>query len=191
MAYNSWEPTLDGLEGNTMAQPRVFGHDALALTAAALQGALTVTNGGSSFEKSDIGDTVSQSGASAPSGGSGATFNITEVTGNAVTGVKLTSSATGGTGYAKDMVVTLAAATSGGSGCQITVSATGANIPNTGKRGAVVYNGKATTAQDITIVTEAGTEVEFKNVQPGTVVGQKAPMLATKLIEGTQCVAIY
>ena len=190
MAYNSWEPTLDGLEGNTMAQPRVFGHDALALTAATLQGALTVTNGGSGFDSSDIGDTVAQSGASAPSGGSGATFNITEVTGNAVTGVELTSSATGGTGYAAGMVITLAAATSGGSGCQITVSATGANIPNTGKRGAVIYSGK-NAAQDITIVTEAGTEVEFKNVQPGTVVGQKAPMLATKLIEGTQCVAIY
>ena len=31
--YNSWEPTLDGLEGNMMAQPRVFGHDAKGLTA--------------------------------------------------------------------------------------------------------------------------------------------------------------
>ena len=28
-----WEPTLDGLEGNMMAQPRVFGHDAKGLTA--------------------------------------------------------------------------------------------------------------------------------------------------------------
>lgn len=189
--YNEWEPVLGPVNGLMQQEPRVFGHDALALTAATLQGALTVTNGGSGFDSSDIGDTVAQSGASAPSGGSGATFNITEVTGGAVTGVELTSSATGGTGYAAGMVVTLAAATSGGSGCKITVSATGANIPNTGKRGAVVYNGKATTAQDITIVTEAGREVQFKSVQPGTVVGHKAPMLAKKLVTGTDCVAIY
>jgi len=94
-----WEPTLDGLEGNMMAQPRVFGHDAVALTA--------------------------------------------------------------GTGA----------------------------IANTGKRGAVIYNGGA--AQNITIVTEGGTEVIFKSVQPGTVVGDKTPMLATKLLVGTDCVAIY
>jgi len=94
-----WEPTLDGLEGNMMAQPRVFGHDAKALIA----------------------------GTDA--------------------------------------------------------------IANTGKRGAVIYNGGS--AQDIKIVTEAGTEVTFKSVQPGTVVGDKTPMLATKLLIGTDCVAIY
>ncbi len=66
----------------------------------------------------------------------------------------------------------------------------GADIPNTSDRGAVVYNGSSN-PQDITIVTEAGTEIEFKNVQPGTVVGNTTPMLATKLIEETQCVAIY
>ena len=100
MAYNSWEPTLDGLEGNTMAQPRVFGHDAVALTA----------------------------GTDA--------------------------------------------------------------IANTGRRGAVIYNG-STTAQNITIVTEAGNQVVFKQVQPGTVVGDKTPMLAIKLLVGVDCVAIY
>jgi len=97
--FNSWEPTLDGLEGNMMAQPRVFGHDAVALTA-----------------------------------GKGA-------------------------------------------------------IANTGKRGAVIYNGGS--AQSITITTEAGNDVVFKNVQPGTVVGDKTPILATKLKVGTDCVAIF
>ena len=90
---------MDGLQGNMMAQPRVFGHDAVALTA-------------------------------------------------------------------------------------------GTDIPNTSERGAVVYNG-STTPQDIKIVTEAGTDVEFKNVQPGTVVGNTTPMLAIKLLVGTDCVAIY
>lgn len=90
---------MDGLQGNTMAQPRVFGHDAVALTA-------------------------------------------------------------------------------------------GADIPNTSDRGAVVYNG-STTSQDITIITEAGTSVEFKQVPSGTVVGGHTPMLAIKLVVGADCVAIY
>tara|TARA_R110001592_G_C12540489_1_gene688783 strand:- start:188 stop:463 length:276 start_codon:yes stop_codon:yes gene_type:complete len=63
-------------------------------------------------------------------------------------------------------------------------------IANTSERGAVIYNGKST-AQDITIATEAGTTVIFKQVQPGTVVGDKTPMLATKLLVGTDCVAIF
>jgi len=91
---------MNGLQGNIMAQPRVFGHDAVALTA--------------------------------------------------------------GTGA----------------------------IANTSERGVVIYNGQEA-AQDITIVTEAGNQVIFKNVQPGTVVGDKTPMLATKLIVGVDCVAIY
>ena len=92
---------MNGLQGNIMAQPRVFGHDAVALTA--------------------------------------------------------------GTGA----------------------------IANTSERGVVIYNGRATEPQDITIVTEAGNQVIFKSVQPGTVVGDKTPMLATKLIVGVDCVAIY
>ncbi len=91
---------MDGLQGNMMAQPRVFGHDAVALTA--------------------------------------------------------------GTGA----------------------------IANTSERGVVIYNGNSS-AQDITITTEAGNDVVFKNVQPGTVVGDKTPMLDTKLKVGTDCVDIY
>jgi hypothetical protein len=90
---------MDGLQGNMMAQPRVFGHDAVALTA--------------------------------------------------------------GTGA----------------------------IANTSERGVVIYNGGS--EQNITITTEAGNDVVFKKVQSGTVVGDKTPMLATKLKVGTDCVAIY
>jgi hypothetical protein len=190
--YNSWEPTLDGLEGNMMAQPRVFGHDAVAIYpgGAIHASGFTISNGGSGFDSSDVGDTIAQTGASSPSGGTSASFNITQVTAGAVTGVELESAATGGSGFTAGMVITLAAATSGGSGCQVTVGATGTDIPNTGKRGAVVYNGKST-AQDIVIITEAGNQVQFKSCQPGTVVGHKAPMLAKTLVEGTDCVAIY
>ena len=90
---------MDGLQGNMMAQPRMFGHDAVALTAG------------------------------------------TEA------------------------------------------------IANTSERGVVIYNGGP--EQNITITTEAGNDVIFKKVQPGTVVGDKTPMLATKLLVGTDCVAIF
>ena len=202
--YNEWEPVLDPVNGLMQQEPRVFGHDAVAIYpgGAIHASGFTITNTGTGFDPSDVDDTIAQTGASSPSGGTGASFNITSVkiisgagTGGdpyvyGVDGVELTSAATGGSGFEAGMVITLAAASSGGSGCQVTVSATGTDIPNTGKRGAVVYNGKST-AQDITIVTEAGNQVEFKSCQPGTVVGHKAPMLAKKLVAGTDCVAIY
>jgi uncharacterized protein YbcV (DUF1398 family) len=94
---------MDGLQGNMMAQPRMFGHDAITLTA--------------------------------------------DATGNS-------------------------------------------RIPNTEDRGVVIYNGKSS-AQNIKIVAESGEEIEFKSVQPGTVVGNTTPMLAIKLLVGTECVAIY
>ena len=190
--YNEWEPVLDPVNGTMQQEPRVFGHDAVAIYpgGAIHASGFTITNGGSGFDSSDVGDTIAQTGASSPSGGISASFNITQITGDAVTGVELTSAATGGSGFTAGMVITLAAASSGGSGCQVTVSATGTNIPNTSKRGAVVYNGKSS-AQDIIIITEAGNQVQFKSCQPGTVVGHKAPMLAKTLVEGTDCVAIY
>ena len=69
------------------------------------------------------------------------------------------------------------------------IAGTGA-IANTSDRGVVIYNGSEE-KQDVTIVTEGGNTVVFKNVQPGTVVGDKTPMLATKLLVGVDCVAIY
>jgi len=63
-------------------------------------------------------------------------------------------------------------------------------IANTSDRGVVIYNGSEE-KQDVTIVTEGGNTVVFKSVQPGTVVGDKTPMLATKLLVGVDCVAIY
>ena len=189
--FNDWEPVLGPVAGIMQQEPRVFGHDAIGITAQGIHAnGFTITNGGSGFDSSDVGDTIAQSGASVPSGGTGVSFNITQVTGDAVTGLQLTSSLTGGTAYTAGMVITLAAASSGGSGCQITVSAFGSNIPNTRRRGAVIYNGKSS-AQDITITTEAGNDVEFKSVPSGTTLGDKSPVLATVLKTGTDCVAIY
>jgi hypothetical protein len=72
----------------------------------------------------------------------------------------------------------------------IVLTAGPGRIANTENRGVVIYNGKST-AQDIKIVAESGEEIEFKSVQPGTVVGNTTPMLAIELLVGTDCVAIY
>ena len=48
-----------------------------------------------------------------------------------------------------------------------------------------------TLEQSVEIITEAGTNVVFPKVQPGTVVGDKTPMLAKGVISGSNLVAIY
>jgi hypothetical protein len=73
------------------------------------------------------------------------------------------------------------------------VQADGITLPQVTTRGAVIYNGK-NAAQDITIITEAGSQIEFKQVQSGDVVGNKAPMLAMAVRNDdspTDLVAIY
>jgi len=143
---------MRGLEGNMMAQPRVFGHDAATVIAGAINvripaiEAVSISVVGSGYDQSDVGDTLGQSGATTPSGGTGA---------------------------------------------KLTVLADGLTLPGlaTDDRGAVIYNGNA--EQSVEIITEAGSNVVFPKVQPGTVVGDKAPMLAKGVISGSNLVAIY
>ena len=100
---------------------------------------------------------------------------------------------TAGSGYAPGNTITFSAATSGGSGGVASVQADGITLPNVTTRGAIIYNGK-NAAQDITIITEAGSQIEFKQVQSGDVVGSKTPMLAMAVRNDdtpTDLVAIY
>ena len=184
MAYNSWEPTLDGLEGNTMAQPRVFGHDAKAIVIGAINtsesdGGFTFV-GGTAFssDNKDVGKTMT-----AASGG--ATFVITSLTNEGpITGLVNTNP---GSGYAVGTTIALTGAT--GNGATFTV--TNVDIPNTQKRGCVVYSG-ANAEQTVSLITEAGgAAVDFKVCQPGTTVGDKSPILATRITAGENLVAIY
>ena len=175
-----------GLEGNTMAQPRVFGHDAKAIVIGAintseLDNGFTFV-GGTGFVAGDVGGVMT---AAAAAGTTAATFVITElIEGGAILGLRAVLL---GVGYTVGQTLAL----TGGTGNSATFTVTNIDIPNTQERGCVVYNGRATEPQDITIITEAGTTVEFKSCQPGTVVGHKAPMLAKKLVTGVDCVAIY
>mgnify|MGYP003136046494 FL=1 len=176
---------MNGLEGNFQAQPRVFGHDAKSIEESAVNtdaadgghSGLTSQGAGYTASQNPVATTVS------PAGGTGLTVNTTVDSGK----VTAFSIATAGKGYNVNDTVSISGGTQGS---LATFTITNVNIPFTEQRGAVIYNGNSS-AQDIEIVTEAGNSVDFKNVQPGTVVGDQAPMLAIRLVDGDNCVAIY
>ena len=176
--YNDWGPELGPVNGLMQQEPRVFGHDAAAVTPGALSlnlsdsRVLKVTTAGSSYDSSDVGDTLTQSSTSG--GGSGMQVNITQIDGTTLGAVTVI---TAGSGYAPGDTITFSAASSGGSGGVATVQSDGITLPNVTTRGAVIQNGK-NAEQDITIITEAGSHIEFKQLQSGDVVGSKTPMLA-------------
>ena len=174
--YNTFNER-PGLEGNTAAQPRVFGHDAIATTP---YWNFTISAGGSGYSSDSIGDTVTDAAT-------GIEANITSQDAGAVTGLTVI---TKGSGIIAGQELTLTGATPG-SGLKITISADSLSLINMPlHRGVVLYSGKAT-AQDVGLITESGRSVTFKNVQPGTVVGHKAPVLATELTSGDDIVAIF
>ena len=180
-----------------MAQPRVFGHDAAVVVAGEINTtipwyqAVEITAAGTGYAQSDVGDEVTQVGATVPSGGTGVEVEITSVTASGGVGSVKISPAHGGSSYDIGNVITLSSPPSGGSGLKIKVLANGLTLPGLSveDRGAVIYNGN--TAQSVKIVTEAGNAVTFPLVQPGTVVGDKTPMLAKGVISGSNLVAIY
>jgi|TARA_R100001440_G_scaffold46808_3_gene66575 hypothetical protein len=192
--FNDWEPKLGPVTGKLQEEPRVFGHDAKVVVPGALNlrlpdsRVLKVTTAGSGYDSSDVGDTLTQS--STGGSGTGMEVNITEINGTTLGAVTVI---TAGSGYVPGDTITFSAASSGGSGGKATVQADGITLPDVTTRGAVIYNGK-NAAQDITIITEGGSQIEFKQVQSGDVVGSKTPMLAMAVRNDdtpTDLVAIY
>ena len=174
--FNEWNE-LGGIEGNMMAEPRVFGHDAIAQTP---YWNFTISAGGTGYTSDSVGDTVTDTAT-------GIEANITSQSGGAVTGLTIINK---GSGISAGQELTLTGATPG-SGLKITISADSLSLVNMPlHRGVVLYSGKAT-AQDVGLVTESGRSIIFKSVQPGTVVGHKAPVLAIELTSGDDIVAIF
>ena len=165
-----------GLEGNTAAQPRVFGHDAIATTP---YWNFTISAGGTGYTSDSVGDTVTDAAT-------GIEANITSQNGGAVTGLTVI---TKGSGIIAGQELTLTGATPG-SGLKITILANSLSIATAESRGAMIYN-NSTAAQNIGIVTEAGTSVIFKNVPATEYVGYTHPILAIELTSGTDILAVY
>ena len=166
-----------GLKGNTAAQPRVFGHDAIATTP---YWNFTIKQGGSGYDATDVGDTLTGVGNVGVSG------NITAVAGSKVTGFTFISKGDAKVGE----TVILSPATSGGDGFQVVISADSLSNLTAESRGAMIYN-NSTAAQDIGITTEAGTSVVFKDVPATEYVGFTHPILAIELTSGTDILAVY
>ena len=173
--FNEWNE-LDGVEGNMMAEPRVFGHDAIAQTP---YWNFTISAGGTGYTSDSIGDTVTDAAT-------GIEANITSQNGGAVTGLTII---TKGSGIIAGQELTLTGATPG-SGLKITILANSLSIATAESRGAMIYNNK-TAAQDISIVTEAGTAVTFKSVPATEYVGFTHPILAIELTGGDDILAVY
>ena len=118
---------MRGLEGNMMAQPRVFGHDAAVVIAGAINEripaieAVNISVVGSGYDQSDVGDEVAQVGATVPSGGTGVEVEITSVTASGAVGSVKIADAHAGSGYDIGNVITLSSPPSGGSGLKIKV----------------------------------------------------------------------
>ena len=173
---------MDGLQGNMMAQPRVYGHDAKEIVIGAINTSESnngfTFDGGTNFVEGDIGEIMT-----AATGG--ATFLITElIDGGAILGLRNTNP---GAGYTPGISVALAGAVTG---TAASFTPTNIDIPNTQDRGCVVYNGNA--EQTVSLVTEAGgAAVDFKLCQPGTTVGDKSPILAKRITAGSNLLAVY
>lgn len=192
---------MRGLEGNMMAQPRVFGHDAAIIEAGAINKiipaiqAVEITAVGTGYALSEVGDILTQDGATAPAGGTGVEIKIASLvllsSNPDVYGVGSVTIHDSGDGYDIGNVITLVDSDGGGSGLKVKVLANGLTLPGLSveDRGAVIYNGNA--AQSVEVITEAGNAVTFPLVQPGTVVGDKVPILAKGVISGSNLIAVY
>ncbi len=196
---------MKGLEGNMMAQPRVFGHDAAIVITGAINTtipaiqAVEITAVGTGYALSEVGDELDQASV-APSGATGVKVKIASLTiisGAGTTpdpyvyGVGSVEISVAGAGYDIDDVITLNNSAGGGTGLKIKVLANGLTLPGLSveDRGAVIYNGNA--QQSVEIITETGKAVIFPLVQPGTVVGDKVPILAKGVISGSNLIAVY
>jgi len=167
---------MRGLEGNMMAQPRVFGHDVITTTP---YWNFTISAGGTGYTSDSVGDTVTDAAT-------GIQADIASQNGGAVTGLTII---TKGSGIIAGQELTLTGATPG-SGLKITILANSLSIATAESRGAMIYN-NSTAAQNIGIVTEAGTSVIFKNVPATEYVGYTHPILAIELTSGTDILAVY
>ena len=138
MAYNSWEPTLSGLEGNTMAQPRVFGHDAKAIVIGAIDN--SNPNIFTNFTAGTEGYATLTGLATTGGGGTGLTVNGLSV-GEIAPLVGNLTITTAGTGYSNGTSVVLTGGSGTGAKANVSVNAgviDAINISDLGSKGYVI-----------------------------------------------------
>ena len=173
---------MRGLEGNMMAQPRVFSHDAVAI----VQGAInkSESDGGvSALISGGTGYTTGTGVATTGGAGSGLTVNILAVDGGVITSFEV---AAVGSGYAVGNTITIS---TGGANATFTV--TNIDIPHTQERGCCIYVGAAAGLPTLNVTMESGNTVSFNYISAGTIL----PILITRVntagLAANDVIALY
>ena len=183
--YNQFDPKLAGLEGNMQAEPRIFAHDAATVVIGAVNNSdsnhgLKVTNFGIGYA---VNNTITLSSPGAGGAPNRAVVTVTAISGGGATGpVSNYTVTTVGSLYVDNEAFTQAATSGGGSAFAGNIS--NIDIPNTQRRGCCIYSG---TSQTVQVELESGNTVSFVGVNAGSFL----PILAKRLVTGTNIIALY
>tara|TARA_R100001443_G_scaffold65052_1_gene74407 strand:- start:4116 stop:4691 length:576 start_codon:yes stop_codon:yes gene_type:complete len=183
--FNQWEPTLDGVEGNFQAEPRVFVHDARNVVLGNVASLHSLSGGDSNSGFIDGTTYATTSSAS----GTGLTLKV-NASGGIVTGVEIIvaggqDTVAGTAAYVVGEVITIA---SPGAGANATLVVGSIDIPNTQKRGCCIYVG---VAGDIGVTLESGSSVIFKGVPAGSFLPVLAKRVNTTILATGDIIALY
>ena len=171
---------MRGLIGNTAAEPRVFGHDAVPVVIGAVNTTWPVDGGVSALISGGAGYTAGTGVATTSSGiGTGLTLDI-DVDGSVVTSFTVNAV---GSGYVVGETITI----SGGTGATFTI--TNIDIPNTHERGCVLLH-VANAGAAVSLIMESGNPINVR-VKGEDVVGHQCPLLVKRVTAGADLVAIY
>ena len=171
---------MRGLIGNTAAEPRVFGHDAVDIVIGAVNTTWSVDGGVSALTNGGSGYTTG-TGVVTTSSGSGTGLTVdTVVDGDIVTSFTVNAV---GSGYVVGETITI----SGGTGATFTI--TNIDIPNTEERGCVILHTSNNSAE-VGLIMESGNPITVR-VKAEDVVGHQCPLLVKRVTAGSNLVAIY
>jgi len=173
---------MRGLIGNTAAEPRVFGHDAVDIVIGAVNTTWSVDGGVSALTNGGSGYTAA-TGAATTSSGSGTGLTVdTVVDGGVVTSFTVNAV---GSGYVVGETITI----SGGGATDATFTVTNIDIPNTEERGCVILHTSQNSAQ-VSLIMESGNPITVR-VKAEDIVGHQCPLLIKRVTAGSDLVAIY
>lgn len=178
---------MRGLIGNTAAQPRVFGHDAVAVVIGAVNTSWPGDISGDG--KGGVSDLISGgtgytagTGVATTSSASGTGLTVdTVVSGGVVTSFTVNAV---GSGYVVGETITIAGGTT-----NATFTITNIDIPHTHERGCVLLH-VANASASVGLVMESGNAITVR-VKAEDIVGHQCPLLVKRVTSGSDLVAVY
>lgn len=178
---------MRGLIGNTAAQPRVFGHDAVAVVIGAVNTSWPGDISGDG--KGGVSDLISGgtgytagTGVATTSSASGTGLTVdTVVSGGVVTSFTVNAV---GSGYVVGETITITGGTT-----NATFTITNIDIPHTHERGCVLLH-VANASASVGLVMESGNSITVR-VKAEDIVGHQCPLLVKRVTSGSDLVAVY